>query len=587
MKFSIVIPTKNRPDFLKACLESIRKQTGIRNDIELIVVDDGSEAGKSIENQIICKHCDAILIQHEYNRKMAVARNTGASAASGKWIVFLDDDVIINEKWIDRLIELTDSFTNGVVGIEGKVIPSGNGIWDREVSNLKGGAYLTCHFVIRKDIFDKLSGFDPEFEYLGPFCEDHEFAARALWTGKIIFDDSLSVTHLPRKINLQKYLMKSPERIKGLLKAEFYFYCKHPDRYHMFRSSRTFWGTYLKIALRNIITDIRRRQTKTLLKHPLQALTMIKASLIEQFVAVLMLPYFIKCRSEENKNIFKVIDINRTAKLWRFYKNDVTCFKLKSNYLKSITFKFTHSPDDSITQFLKESDHFSSLQDCKVLLRIDDVFLDRPKTVCFFAEMMKEKKIRYLAAVKGDDMKLDENGWLVDKLIESGAEIGIHGFCHSGKFGPFNSELIQLTYPEIDSKVGDILSCVNGKKISTRILVPPFNAIGPEQIRILSAFFDVICGGPETMRFSSRIAGAVAITGGGWYVPSLFPLYSDSERMLDSGLYKKISRVKGLYCITVHFTKEERDGFSLLNKLIDKIKEPIISWEIFKRDQER
>jgi glycosyltransferase involved in cell wall biosynthesis len=587
MKYSIIIPTKDRPDFLKACLESIRKQIGSRDDIEVIVVDDGSEAGKSIENQMICKHGNAIYLKHEYNRKMAVARNTGASVACGKWVIFLDDDVIINENWIDRLIELTDSITGEVVGIEGKVIPSGNGIWDREVSNLKGGAYLTCHLIIRKDIFDKLSGFDPEFEYLGPFCEDHEFATRALWMGKIIFDNALSVTHLPRKINLIKFLMKSPERIKGLLKAEFYFYCKHPDRYHMFRSSRTFWGTYLKIVTRNIYTDIRRRQTQTLLKHPLQAFTMMKASLIEQIEAVLLLPYFIKCRSDENNRIYKDIDIKRTTKLWQFKKDNVSSLKLKSDYFRSITFKYSHAPDDSITRFLKESDYFSTLPDCKVLLRVDDVFLDKPKAVSIFSEMMKEKKIRYLTAVKGDDIKLDENGWLIDKLIESGAEIGIHGFTHKGNFGPFNSELMQLKYPEIDSKVKETFSCLNGKKINCRILVPPFNAIGPEQIRVLSTSFDVICGGPETMRFSGRIAGAAAITGGGWYIPSLFPFYSDSEVMLDSGLDKKIGRIRGLYCITVHFSNEEKDGFSSLSKLIDKINVPIISWEIFKRDLER
>ena len=43
------------------------------------------------------------------------------------------------------------------------------------------------------------------------------------------------------------------------------------------------------------------------------------------------------------------------------------------------------------------------------------------------------------------------------------------------------------------------------------ILVPPFNAIGPEQILQLSNYFKVICGGPETARFTGRLTGPVAV----------------------------------------------------------------------------
>ena len=81
------------------------------------------------------------------------------------------------------------------------------------------------------------------------------------------------------------------------------------------------------------------------------------------------------------------------------------------------------------------------------------------------------------------------------------------------------------------------------------ILVPPYNAIGPEQIVQLSKHFKVICGGPETARFTERIIGPIAISGT-WYFPS-FHLFMGAPDHPEIGLLN--SHLQGLVCLTLHF----------------------------------
>lgn len=87
MKASVVIPSYNRGAMVIAAVESVLAQT--MNDVEIIVVDDGSTDDTA---QLLAPYRDRIVYIRTDNRGIARARNTGMLAARGDYIAWLDND---------------------------------------------------------------------------------------------------------------------------------------------------------------------------------------------------------------------------------------------------------------------------------------------------------------------------------------------------------------------------------------------------------------------------------------------------------------------------------------------------------------
>lgn len=96
-KFSFIIPHKNCPDLLRRCVDSIPQ----RDDIQILVVDDNSEEGKT--PNLNRKDVDIILLDVNHSRGAGGARNVGLEHAKGKWILFADADDYYMEGFIDVL----------------------------------------------------------------------------------------------------------------------------------------------------------------------------------------------------------------------------------------------------------------------------------------------------------------------------------------------------------------------------------------------------------------------------------------------------------------------------------------------------
>ena len=92
-----LITTYNRPDDLREAVESVRRQTYDR--VELLVVDDHSDTpAAEVLSDVPTDAFEAFrCVRHETNRGANAARNTGAEAASGDLIAFLDDD----DEWVE------------------------------------------------------------------------------------------------------------------------------------------------------------------------------------------------------------------------------------------------------------------------------------------------------------------------------------------------------------------------------------------------------------------------------------------------------------------------------------------------------
>jgi GT2 family glycosyltransferase len=92
MTFSVIIPTFNRPQVLARTLRCIEDQQ-CRFEFEVIVVDDASVPPAEINGLGKGKRAGWKLIRNLHNVGRAATRNAGIKAASGEFILFLDDDV--------------------------------------------------------------------------------------------------------------------------------------------------------------------------------------------------------------------------------------------------------------------------------------------------------------------------------------------------------------------------------------------------------------------------------------------------------------------------------------------------------------
>ncbi len=96
---SIVIPTRDRPQYLDATLASIVPGADALG-CEVIVVDDsGTQSARATALRSGVRY-----IAHEQPRGANAARNTGVRETSGELVVFLDDDVIACEHWLQALL---------------------------------------------------------------------------------------------------------------------------------------------------------------------------------------------------------------------------------------------------------------------------------------------------------------------------------------------------------------------------------------------------------------------------------------------------------------------------------------------------
>ena len=93
---SVVIPSYNEPARLRATLDSLAQQRFPPEDVEIIVVDDGSLPALAAEELCAVAGPFALLLrQHQHNQGRAKTRNSGIRAARGEVVVFLDGDMTV------------------------------------------------------------------------------------------------------------------------------------------------------------------------------------------------------------------------------------------------------------------------------------------------------------------------------------------------------------------------------------------------------------------------------------------------------------------------------------------------------------
>jgi GT2 family glycosyltransferase len=198
-RLSVIILNYDGRRWLSACLAAVLAQRGAP-EFETIFVDNGSIDGSV--DLVRTSYPSVRVIETGTNLGFAAGNNAGAEAASGEWLVFLNNDTVADERWLaalwaahearpeyalitSRLVFLhdpsvVDSAGDGYLRAGGGFKhghggPAAAFADSREVFGACGGA-----FMIRRDVYRSLGGFDPRFFMV---YEDVDLSYRARLRG--------------------------------------------------------------------------------------------------------------------------------------------------------------------------------------------------------------------------------------------------------------------------------------------------------------------------------------------------------------------------------------------------------------------
>jgi len=109
LRLSIIIPFYNVEQYIAECLDGVYQQDIPEEEYEVICVNDGSpDHSRDIVLEYQKKHSNLVLVEHEVNKKLGAARNTGRAVAKGNYIWNVDSDDKIVPNCLGNLLRICE-----------------------------------------------------------------------------------------------------------------------------------------------------------------------------------------------------------------------------------------------------------------------------------------------------------------------------------------------------------------------------------------------------------------------------------------------------------------------------------------------
>jgi GT2 family glycosyltransferase len=200
---SVIVPTHDRPEALRRCLDALAEVEAPPGGLEVVVVDDGGRRAA----RLTCAPLGAVVrVLEQEQRGPAAARNAGARAARGEVLAFLDDDCEPAPSWLVRLTSRLPEWAPAAVGgpllnawPENPWAAGHQVVLDALVGHFnadcdRAGFLLTANLALNRTAFDAVGGFDERFPL--PAAEDRDFSERLRGAQvPLLFEPAAGVRH--------------------------------------------------------------------------------------------------------------------------------------------------------------------------------------------------------------------------------------------------------------------------------------------------------------------------------------------------------------------------------------------------------
>jgi glycosyltransferase involved in cell wall biosynthesis len=226
MKLSVVIPTYNEERDLPRLLTALANQT--IHDFEVIVADNKStDSTREIATKFGARVVDG--------GNPSEGRNAGARAATGDTILFFDADVFPPADFIENALKEFQEKNLDCASADS--VPISNHMRDKALHEVVNKYFRLVEdffphapgffIIVKKEIFEKVGGFDPEVK----FAEDHVFVHEASKFGKFLMLRSVRIPVSARRISKEGRFLLSVK----YLGAELHLIFKGPIKSDIFK----------------------------------------------------------------------------------------------------------------------------------------------------------------------------------------------------------------------------------------------------------------------------------------------------------------------------------------------------------------
>lgn len=210
-RVSVIVPIFNGSEYLRNCLNSLLKQTIESNQIEVILVNDGS----TDESEMICREYTRFYENFKYfykeNEGLSATRNYGLRKVKGKYIAYLDCDDMYSD---ETLKNVCDFFDEHYSEIDEVTIP---------IVRYKNGKTLPLHYRYKYETRTGIYDLD-KYPYVSQTTIN--IITKNLKEDNILFDETPNFRHEDQAYNNAVLMRK---RKVGFVKEAQYMYNRDND----------------------------------------------------------------------------------------------------------------------------------------------------------------------------------------------------------------------------------------------------------------------------------------------------------------------------------------------------------------------